>query len=162
VSGISSRPGASGFRSVCTIISILILVAIFLYSINDVNRRAATIAHYKVIDELNIALSFSFYQAAIHGKLHKFSSLHQANPFKVLPAKSYRPPQDYVREISSDSELTKAGWYFNVDSKAIYFWDDVRITESYQLQFVYSDLNQTGKFEASADKVEKLEMVALK
>ncbi|MFT5977029.1 MAG: hypothetical protein ACI9YO_003221, partial [Gammaproteobacteria bacterium] len=60
------------------------------------------------------------------------------------------------------SELTKAGWYFNVDSKAIYFWDDVRITESYQLQFVYSDLNQTGKFEASADKVEKLEMVALR
>jgi hypothetical protein len=162
VSGISSRPGASGFRSICTIISILILISIFFYSINDLNQRATSIAHYKLIDELNIALSFSFYQAAIHGKLSELPNLHQANPFKVLPGRSYQLPQDYVREVASESELNMAGWYFDVGSKAIYFWDEVKLTESYQLQFIYDDLNQTGQFEASADKVEKLEMVALK
>ena len=162
VSVISSRPGSSGFRSVCTIISILILIAVFLYSINDFNRRAISIAHYKLIDELNIALSFSFYQAAIHGKLSELSSLHQANPFKVLSGKSYQRPQNYVREVACESELNMAGWYFDVRSKAIYFWDEVKLTESYQLQFIYDDLNQTGQFEASADKVEKLEMVALR
>jgi hypothetical protein len=162
VSGISSRPGASGFRSICTIISILILISVFLYSINDLNRRAITIAHDNVIDELNIALSFSLYQAAIQGKLSELTSLHQANPFKVLSGKNYQRPQDYVSEVTSESELDKAGWYFDVGSKAIYFWDEVKLTGSYQLQFIYSDLNQTGQFEASADKVEKLEMVALK
>jgi hypothetical protein len=67
-----------------------------------------------------------------------------------------------VSEVTSESELDKAGWYFDVGSKAIYFWDEVMLTESYQLQFIYSDLNQTGQFEANADKFEKLEMVALK
>jgi len=162
VNGISSRPGASGFRFICTIISILILISVLLYSINDFNRRAISIAHHKLIDELNIALSFSFYQAAIHGKLNELPSLHQANPFKVLPEKSYQRPQDYVREVASESDLNMAGWYFDVRSKAIYFWDEVKLTKSYQLQFIYDDLNQTGQFEASADKVEKLEMVALK
>jgi hypothetical protein len=66
-----------------------------------------------------------------------------------------------VGEVTSESELDKAGWYFDVNSKAIYFWDKVKLTGSYQLQFFYDDLNQTGQFEASADKVEKLEIVVL-
>jgi hypothetical protein len=82
VSDISSKLGAFGFRSACTTISIL--NAVFLYPVSDFNQRAITIAHDKVIDELNIALSFSLYQAAIHGKLSELTSLQQANLFKVL------------------------------------------------------------------------------
>jgi hypothetical protein len=162
VSSISSRSSTSAFRFVGSIILIVILIAIFLNTVDSVNQRVGSIAHDKVIKELNIALSLCLYQAAIDGKMNDFPSWHRANPFKVLAGKSYKPPQDYVGEVLTDSELKQAGWYFNVNSKAIYFWDKVRLTQSYQLQLIYRDLNQTEQFEVIADKIEKLEIVALK
>jgi len=162
VSRILFRSSASALRFVGSIILISILIAIFLNTVISVNQRVGSIAHDKVISELDIALSHFLYQAAIDGKMNELPSCHQANPFKVLAGKSYKPPQNYVGEVFTDSELKQAGWYFNVISKAIYFWDKVRLTQSYQLQLIYRDLNQTEHFEAIADKIEKLEIVALK
>jgi hypothetical protein len=162
VSSISSRPTASDFRFAGSIIIILILIAIFLNAIDSVNQRVSSMAHDRVIEELNIALSFKLYQAAIEGKMSELPKWHQANPFKVLAGKNYKPPQDYVGNVLADSDLKQAGWYFNLKTKAIYFWDEVRLTQSYQLQLIYRDLNQTEHFEAVADKIKRLEIVALK
>lgn len=162
VNSISSRSSASTFRFVGSIILILILISIFLNTIDSVNQRVSSIAHERVIEELNIALSHCLYQAAIDGTVSEFSNWHQANPFKVLAGENYKPPKDYVGEFLVDSELKQAGWYFNLNSKSIYFWDKVRLTQSYQLQLIYRDLNQTEQFEAMTDKIEKLEIVALK
>jgi hypothetical protein len=162
VSRISFRSSTTAFRFVGSIVLTLILIAIFLNTVKSLNQRVGSIAHGRVIDELDIALSHCLYQAAIDGKMNELPSWHQANPFKVLAGKSYKPPQNYVGEVFTDSELKQAGWYFNVNSKAIYFWDKVRLTQRYQLQLIYRDLNQTEQFEAITDKIEKLEIVVLK
>jgi hypothetical protein len=72
------------------------------------------------------------------------------------------PPKNYVGEVLADSDLKQAGWYFNVNSQAIYFWDKVRLTQSYQLQLIYRDLNQTEQFESLTNNIKNLKMVAIK
>jgi len=152
----------SALRFASSVVLILVLTSTFLDTIDSFNQRVAKIAHNAVINELNIALSFRFYQAVIDRKTQELNNLHLANPFKALSRPNYRQPQNYITEISSHSELDQAGWYFDINSKAIYFWDDVKRTPSYQLQFMYSDSNQTGQFESGVDQIERLEMVALR
>ncbi len=162
VNSISPRSSVSAFRLVGSITLILILTAIFLNTIDSVNQRVSSIAHDKVIDELNIALSHGLYQAAIDGTMRELSNWYQANPFKVLAGENYTPPKNYVGEVLADSDLKQAGWYFNVNSQAIYFWDKVRLTQSYQLQLIYRDLNQTEQFESLTNNIKNLKMVAIK
>ena len=156
---ISSTPGALTFRTVSSVTLILIFIAVFFYTISGLNQRTAKIARASVIDEINIALAFHLYQAAINGTLDELPDIHLQNPFVVLSGINYTVPESYKGEVTEKQQLTDSGWYFDVKQNALFFGDAANLYESYQLQFIYEDLNGSGVFESASDRIKQLGMV---
>lgn len=158
----SPKPGGFIYRFVVSISLVLILTTSFFYTIENFNQQAEKIARDAVIDELNIALSFHLYRAAISGKLNDLAELQQGNPFEILAGQDYKLPENYRGEVASTQRLNKPGWYFDVDKRVIFFWHESKVMPAYQLLFAYTDLNRNGEFEAGEDRIDQLKMRLVK
>ncbi len=160
---ISSVPGALLFRSVSVVILVLILVLVFLPYSKELSDKTAQIERVKVIQELDMALSFRLYQATIEGRLDELKTFHLQNPFRALDGENYKAPQTYNGEVTLPVIFKKSGWYFDNIARNIFYWgNNAVISDRYQLQFIYKDLNKSGQYEAAVDVIEKLGMVKIK
>jgi hypothetical protein len=162
MNSISSTPGASLFRTVGSIILVSIFIVVFLNTISGFNQRAEKIARDTVIDEINIALAFRLYQSVIDGTLDELPSIHLQNPFVVLSGSNYSVPLSYKGEVTEGQPLRESGWYFDAKQKTLLIWDTANAYDSYQLQFIYQDLNDSGAFESASDQIKQLGMVKIK
>ena len=156
---LSSIPGALLFRSVMVVILVLIMIVIFLSYTSDLTQKAADIERNKIIYELDTALSYRLYGAAIKGTLSDLPVLNQQNPFVVLADENYTAPPSYVGEVKQAVSLAKSGWYFDTSERVIFYWEASKVSHRYQMQFKFNDLNDSGIYESSVDSIEKLGMV---
>ena len=156
---IASIPGAIIFRTLITIVLILILMVVFFWYSEELEDKSEKIAHYKVIQELNIALSFYLYRKAIDGNLNDLQRTNIGNPFVVLAGEDYSVPLDYRGELPTGMVPKKRGWYFDATNQSIFYWNQAKLFSDYQLRFIYEDKNGSGKFESSEETIKSFGMV---
>ncbi len=157
---VTSNPGASRFRSILALIVFLACFSIFLLYTADVSKKVDKIARERVINEINVALSMRLFQSTIEGTLGELSKIHKKNPFIILNGKDYQVPEDYMGQISDKETPRISGWYYDKEQENIFYWDgDARLFQ-YQLQFLYRDANNSGRYESSEDVIENLKMVS--
>ena len=156
---LSSIPGALLFRSVMAVILVLIMIVIFLSYTTDLTQKASEIERNKVIYELDMALSFRLYSATIDGTLGELPELNLQNPFVALADENYTVPLTYVGEVKLPVFLQKSGWYFDTSKRVIFYWENRKITNRYQMQFKFNDSNASGVYESKIDSIERLGMV---
>ena len=156
---LSSIPGALLFRSVMVVILVLIMIVIFLSYTSELTQKAAEIERNKVVYELDTVLSYRIYSATINGRLSELTALHQQNPFVVLADENYTVPLTYVGEVKLPVFLQKSGWYFDTSKRVLFYWENRKITNRYQMQFKFNDSNASGVYESKIDSIERLGMV---
>ncbi|MBC8210574.1 MAG: hypothetical protein H8E21_05855 [Gammaproteobacteria bacterium] len=156
---ISSHPGAGLFRSVVSIVIIVIIATYFLYKTERLSRDAEIIAMQNMVNEINSALSLVVYQLAMNKNLAGLSRLDQQNPFYYL-ALSQRLPEKYRGVVSSEADITQSGWYFSQSDSAVVYRGSDDQNFKFELNFRYSDRNNSGEFEPENDTITSLMMQA--
>lgn len=156
----TSISGSSVFRSILAVIIFLTCVTIFLTYTDDISNKVDRIARERVINEINVALAMRLFQSTINGTLNQLADIDKMNPFSVLQDSDYKVPKEYRGELSLDEEPQLLGWYYDTAFGVVFFWDGKMRVLTSQLRFIYSDQNNSGKFEAGNDVIEKLQMFA--
>jgi len=152
---IGSHPGAGLFRSVFSIIIIVIIAAYFLYKTERVSRDAEIVAMQSMVNQINSALSLVVYQQAMNRNLAILSRLDQQNPFYYL-ALSQKLPEKYRGVVNSEASISRSGWYFSSSDSAIVYRTSGDESFRFELKFSYSDRNRSGKFEPESDSITSL------
>jgi len=159
---LGSHPGAINFRFSVMVILILIFIVYFFFYFEDAKKeieRASILQTKKIIDS-SLAVVFATY--AVKGKLDDLQELDGANPF-VFMAKYKLVPPAYQGEIDSEpSSVLAPGWYYLARSRSVVYKSRYIDTDSYfAIVLKYQDLNQSGRFEAAADKYQSLQFVRI-
>jgi len=154
---IGSLPEADKFRSIFTVILVLIFITLFFIYIGHLNEGIRQAAKKKTLNEINSALALTLYQLAIDSELDKLSQVENSNPFDFLVLYQTLPINYFgaVKHLQAE-ELKTTGWYFNINTKRVIYVGTPTGVETYRLAFDYEDKNNSGQFEYGADKIEGL------
>ncbi len=143
-------------------ILIAIMFVVFFFHIGDTEKqieRASVLQTKRIIDSA-LAVVFSTY--AVRRQLDDLNALDGGNPFVFLEEYSMLPAA-YVGEIEHDSVSDiEPGWYYLSHRGMVLhksFFDD---SDAYfRVKLSYQDNNQSGSFEAAADKFNSLQFVKI-
>ena len=157
---LGSHPGAILFRFSLMVILILILIVLFLSYVEDTQvevERASILQTKKIIDS-SLAVVFATY--AVNGRLQELADLEGANPFEALTEYQLVPPAYHGaidRDLGADLE---PGWYYLKHRRRVAYKARFLDRDSYfRIAFAYDDVNQSGRFEARADRFRSLQFV---
>ena len=159
---IGSHPGAILFRFTLMVILIAILVVVFMSYLEDTERELerASIAQTKKIIDSSLAVVFSSY--AVKRRLDELNDLDGANPFVFLQEFGIRPP-GYQGVLGADASADHVpGWYYLEHRRLVFYKSYFIGSDAYfEVRLDYRDSNQSGRFEAAADRFENLYFVAM-
>lgn len=154
---IASTPGAGVFRTVASILIIVLFTLYFLYKTDDLSKQAEIIAVQRTVSEINVALSLVVYDLAVNRRLDKLTVLDNQNPFYYL-ALSQEIPESYFGVVSNKSDIDKNGWFYSLADQLVIYHSQEGDNHRYRLKFTYSDINGSGSFESSGDSITSLLM----
>lgn len=117
---IASQPDAGKFRSIASIILILICIAVFLRYTDQLSAKAEIIARDRVISDIKHSLAMMLYDYTIKGQKESLRKFDQENPF--VPLAIYRSLPANYRGVTVDLRVGETeGWYFVKKSKRLVF-----------------------------------------
>ncbi|MDJ0778482.1 MAG: hypothetical protein QNJ85_11500 [Gammaproteobacteria bacterium] len=159
---LASVPGALLFRTLMSLLLILILIFVFFSYVDDTQRefeRSAIEQTRRIIDS---ALAVTFASYAVEGRLDELEQLNGANPFLLL--QNYRMlPASYQGEIEQDIDAgLGSGWYYLKHRRLVayktYHLDSYRY---FRLHLNYDDRDGNGRFDPASDEFRNLQLQPL-
>jgi len=149
---IASHPDAAKFRSIASIILILIFIGAFLGYTQSLTRQADRVARDRALSEIRQALAMMLYDYAIKGKLADLQKFDSENPFSLMAA--YRPlPAEYKGAKATLKPGLEAGWYFDLKTRRVIWVALDGSRQKYQLHFEYEDVNRNNHFDPATDQI---------
>ncbi len=135
----TSIPGSSLFKSVTSIIIIVICIVLFLNYTQGLTDKAESISRQRVLNQINYSLSMMLYDFTVKGKQQDLKKFDHENPFMVLAIYAGLP-DNYYGAFQELPENPEPGWYFvKKYSQAIYI---DRAARQYVFMVNYSQANQ--------------------
>jgi len=122
VKNISSQPGAGIFRNNLAIIVILVCIAAFFTTIENISSKVENVSRDRVLADLKYSLSMALYDYTIKGRQKELSKFHEENPF-VLQAIYRVLPTNYHGAFKELPESASSGWYFDLNKKLTIYID---------------------------------------
>ena len=154
---IASQPDAAKFRSIATIILILICIAVFLRYTDQLSEKAEIIARDRVISDIKHSLAMMLYDYTIKGKTEELQKFDEGNPF--VPLAIYRGlPVNYQGAKVESPDSPEQGWYFDLSLKQVIYINSKSEFEKFYIKFLYEDVNNNGQFDRQVDVLKGLEM----
>ena len=154
---IASQPDAGKFRSIATIILILICIAVFLRFTDHLSAKAEIIARDRVISDIKYSLAMMLYEYTIKGKAEELQKFDEGNPFVALAI--YRSlPVNYRGAKAKIPDSPEKGWYFDLSLKQVIYISSISEVEKFQLKFLYEDVNNNVRFDRQVDVLKGLKM----
>ncbi|MCP4077962.1 MAG: hypothetical protein GY744_17465 [Gammaproteobacteria bacterium] len=152
---IASQPDATKFRSIATIILVLICIAVFLKYTEHLSAKAGVIARDRVLSDIKYSLAMMLYDYTIKGKTEELQSFDDGNPFVVLAI--YRGlPGNYRGAKAEFPENPEPGWYFDLSLKQVVYINNKSEFEKFYIKFLYEDVDQNGRFDRQLDVLKGL------
>lgn len=115
---ISTIPGAPLFRSVLSIVIILVCILYFLSYTEKLSENVEDIARQRVVIQINNALSMMLYDYTIKGKQFELSRYDGGNPFDVLALYGV-VPEIYRGVLTDLPNNPQPGWYYLENLKQV-------------------------------------------
>ena len=159
---LASVPGALLFRTLLSIVLILILIAVFFSYVDETQRefeRSAIAQTRRIVDS---ALAVAFATYAVKHRLSELGELDGGNPFLLLDEYQIQPTA-YRGEIERDiGPDLAAGWYYLQHRRLVayksYHLDSDRY---FGIVLDYEDQNGNGRYDSTEDRFNSLQFVPL-
>ncbi len=159
---LASVPGALLFRTLVSLLLILILVAVFFSYVDDTQREFErnSIAQTKRIIDGALAVAFASY--AVEGRLDELGELDGGNPF-VLLQRYQMLPVAYQGEIVQDLDADlAAGWYYLEHRRIVAYKSHHLDSDSYfSVRLNFNDGDGNGRFDPATDEFLNLQFQSL-
>jgi hypothetical protein len=140
---ISSIPGANLFRSVLTLLIILICIVSFFIYTEHLTEKANMISKQRVLIDIKYTLAMTLYDYAVQRRLADFPLLDNSNPFELM--KNYRSiPENYWGEVFKVDEPDRDGWYFESSSNRVVYYSKKKGKELYVIDYIKEGDNKAG------------------
>ena len=154
-----SQPGAKRFLNYLVLILILIFIAVFLYSTDQISQQAEQVHIEKTINEMNAAMALTLYEFVVNNQVQELERFDRGNPFVFLATQKMLPA-NYRGEVNSLAYATgKGAWYYLRDSNTvIYTMRDGGEERRFQLLLKYNDRNANGSFDGKVDTIRSFQV----
>ena len=159
---LASVPGALLFRTLMSLLLILILIVVFFSYIDDTQREfeRSSIAQTKRVIDSALAVAFASY--AVESRLDELGELDGGNPFLLL--QNYKMlPAAYRGEIEQDLGPDLAGgWYYLKHRRLVVYKSSHLDTDRYfSVRPNFDDRDGDGRFDSATDGFHNLQFQQL-
>ncbi len=159
---LASVPGALLFRTLLSLVLILILIVVFFSYVDDTRREfeRSAIAQTRRIIDSSLAVAFASY--AVKNRLDDLTELDGGNPFDLLRIYQILPAA-YRGEIQRDLDPGLApGWYYLRHRRLVVYKSHHLDTDRYfSLRLNYDDRDGNGRFDSAVDEFHNLQLEPL-
>ena len=159
---LASVPGALLFRTLVSLLLILILIFVFFSYVDDTQREFErnSIAQTRRIIDSSLAVAFASY--AVKGRLAELTELDGGNPFVLLRVYQMLPAA-YQGEIDRDLDGgLAAGWYYLRHRRLVAYKSHHLDTDSYfSVRLNYNDIDGNDRFDPAIDEFRNLQFQPL-
>ena len=159
---LASVPGALLFRTLLSILLILILIVVFFDYVDDTQRELerSSIAQTRRIVDSSLAVAFASY--AVENRLDDLNELDGGNPFVLL--RTYQVlPAAYRGEVDHDLDAEMSpGWYYLRHRRVVAYRTQFLDADRYfRLRLNYDDRDANGRFDHLEDEFRNLQFEPL-